>query len=150
MFVVPDGSWTRVQKRCRNLPFAFSSTYTPKSFRSLLFGGIEPDTTVGTAVSSLLPWPNELSSVPLGWSVSRSSATLAQSMDGDPCSTVRFASVSISKWLPSSETSPWLARTTLPARIVIAATAATSTSHRDLARGLDVEKVMVPPYQYGH
>src|SRR5215467_5545367 len=38
--------------------------------RSLLFGGIEPDTTLTFGLSSLVPCPNELSPLPLGRSKS--------------------------------------------------------------------------------
>jgi hypothetical protein len=52
----------------------------------LLFG-IEPDTTVGTAVSSLVPCPKESSVVPVALSVWRTSLTLAQSIEGAGSST---------------------------------------------------------------
>jgi hypothetical protein len=56
MFVVPEGSCTRCQNRLRNLaPEGLVSRYTPKLSRSLLFGGMLPSTTLGTAVSSFVP-----------------------------------------------------------------------------------------------
>src|SRR3954454_20556546 len=56
MFVVPFGSWTRVQNRCRNdFPAALFSLNTPNCLRSLLFGGIDRVTGVGTASSSDVP-----------------------------------------------------------------------------------------------
>jgi hypothetical protein len=67
-----------------------------------------PDTTVGTAVSSLVPCPKESSLVPLGASAFRFSTTLAQSTL-PASSTLRFASVSTSKLLPLRLTSGWLA-----------------------------------------
>src|SRR5918995_3566301 len=107
MFVVPEGSCTRCQNRFRNLrPAGVVSRWTPKVSRSLLFGGMLPLTTLGTAVSSLVPFPKELSPLPDGVSALRVSVTVAQSIDGagsptgEGSSTLRFASVSISKLLP--------------------------------------------------
>src|SRR4051812_37753649 len=65
MLVVPLGSCTRVQNRCRNWLVPTFSVQEPNSFRSLLFGGIDPSITEGTAVSSLVPLPKELSPDPL-------------------------------------------------------------------------------------
>jgi hypothetical protein len=109
MFVVPDGSWTRDQNRLRNPFDVVPSWWMPKNFRSLLFGGMLPLTTLGTAVSSLAPWPKDSSVGPLAESALRISATFAQSMDGAGSSTRRLASVSISKLLPGRLTSGWLA-----------------------------------------
>jgi len=55
MFTVPCGELMRVQKSSRNFAEPFVSVYTPKFFRSLLFGGIEPLTIVGLASSSFVP-----------------------------------------------------------------------------------------------
>src|SRR5215213_8270904 len=68
ILVVPLGSWTRLQNRFRNPDVVEPSWYTPKAFRSLLFGGMLPSTTVGTVVLSLVPCPNESSPEPEGLS----------------------------------------------------------------------------------
>src|SRR5712692_3817311 len=125
---VPDGLLIRDQKRLRNLPLMVSSLKMPKSCRSLLFGGIEPDTMVGFGSFSLVPWPKESSPVPDGLSaftitpVVRSAvvpvpapgAFVDQSTQGLRPSSVRFApacapsllelgtAASISKLLPDS------------------------------------------------
>src|SRR4029079_16215441 len=93
MFVVPWGSWTRDQYRFRKPLLVEPSWYTPKNFRSLLFGGMLPSTTDGMAVSSFVPWPKELSPPPEARSAWRFSVTLAQSMDGLASSCLRLASV---------------------------------------------------------
>src|SRR5688500_2502220 len=66
-----------------------------------------PPSFVVTAVSSFVPWTNELSVDLYGSSSLEASATLFQS-DG-PSSTFVLASVSISKPLPGRLTSGWLA-----------------------------------------
>src|SRR4026208_2620797 len=71
MFVVPLGSWTRDQYRFRKPLLVEPSWYRPKNFRSLLLGGMLPATTVGTAVSSFVPCPKELSPEPVGRSARR-------------------------------------------------------------------------------
>src|SRR6266540_5026103 len=68
-----------------------------------------PSTTVGTGLSSLVPWPKESSVPPEGLSALRTSVTDAQSIEGAGSSTLRLASVSISKLLPGRLTSGWLA-----------------------------------------
>src|SRR5260370_5091354 len=106
--IVPVGLLTRVQNSSRNLPPGPFSTLTPKFDRSLLFGGIEPETMVGAGVFSFVPIPNESSPLPLGRSAFVTTLgmktfdvpAVSQSMQGAPPSTVRFASVSISKLLP--------------------------------------------------
>src|SRR5712691_3659168 len=85
----------------------------PKSCRSLLFGGIEPLTIVGSGASSLVPCPKESSPLPLGLSgltstpLVRSAAVpvpaplafVDQSMHGDPPSSVRFAPAVVTGFL---------------------------------------------------
>ena len=74
----------------------------------MLFG-IEPETIVGFGSSSFVPWPNESSFAPVGWSALVSTParkalpepSASQSMQVPPPSTFRFASVSISKLLLS-------------------------------------------------
>src|ERR687898_833495 len=72
MLVVPVGSCTRDQNSSRNLPVGLpavtspDSVKTPNALRSLLLGGIPPSTTVGRAVSSLVPSPKDSSSFPDG------------------------------------------------------------------------------------
>src|SRR6266540_2218279 len=109
MFVVPDGFWTRDQNSSRNLsPAEPVSVKTPNAFRSLLFGGIEPVTMVGLAISSDVPWPKASSLAPVLGSLFAETPVLrplpvppaSQSIQGLAPSTFRFASVSISKSLP--------------------------------------------------
>ncbi len=109
MFVVPDGFWTRDQNSSRNLsPAEPVSVKTPNAFRSLLFGGIEPVTMVGLALSSDVPWPKASSLAPLGTSFFATTPDrkalpvppASQSMQGLALSTFRLASTSISKLLP--------------------------------------------------
>src|SRR5215203_3865585 len=67
-----------------------------------------PSTTEGAAVSSLVPFPKDSSCCPLAVSACLISVTFFQSRDGgDVWSTLRLASVSISKLLPERVTSPW-------------------------------------------
>src|SRR5205823_4004331 len=82
----------------------------PKWVRSLLLFGMLPSITVGTASFSFEPCPKESSLVPVGLSVLIKAATHDQSIDGDPLSHVRLASVSISKLLPGRLTSALLAK----------------------------------------
>ena len=88
-----------------------------------------PLTTVGFAVSSFVPWPKDSSRAPLAVSTFLTSATLTQSIDGAACSTVRFASVSISKLLPGRLTSPWTASAAGIPTAMIMAVIATSAVH---------------------
>src|SRR5215203_3618840 len=89
----------------------------PNAFRSLLFGGIEPVSTTGSAVSSFVPWVKDSSLAPLAVSSFQStpsrkpvaSPPVSQSIDGEESSTLRFASWSISKLLPARGNSGWLA-----------------------------------------
>src|SRR5581483_2069845 len=115
MLVVPEGSWTRAQKRWRNDPAAFVSVKTPNVLRSLLLGGMLPVPTVGTAVSSLAPPPKESSLLPVKASVfvmtpcriagtDEPSGGASQSRLAEftaALSTVRLALLSISKLLPA-------------------------------------------------
>src|SRR5215212_350892 len=108
-----------------------------KNFRSLLFGGMLPSTTLGTAVPSLVPWPNDSSELPLGESALRFSVTFAQSRDGAGSSTLRFASVSISKLLPARLTSGWLANAACtPISSTVAAAIAPNTARTAHALGV--------------
>src|SRR5215218_1630898 len=68
-----------------------------------------PSVTVGLGEFSLVPSPKDSSPDPLCVSAWRTSLTLAQSIDGDASSCLRFASVSISKLLPLRLASEWLA-----------------------------------------
>src|SRR5687767_6517390 len=66
MFVVPLGFCTRDQNNWRNCsPSEPVSVFTPNQLRSLLFGGIEPSTSVGTGSFSDVPSPKESSPPPL-------------------------------------------------------------------------------------
>src|SRR5919112_2591553 len=113
MLVVPEGSCTRVQNSARYLPVGFEavtspcSLKTPNAFRSLLFGGIPPSTILGTAVSSLVPFPKDSSFGPL-WVSFFATTPARKPVPVPPVSqsihplvlTTRFAFVSTSNALP--------------------------------------------------
>src|SRR5918993_5806639 len=109
MLVVPVGSCTRDQNSSRNplIPCVLS-TKTPNALRSLLLGGIPPSTTDGSAVSSLVPLPNDSSSFPDGVSVFTiasccvpGSVEVSSQSIHPELSTTWLASGSISKPLPA-------------------------------------------------
>src|SRR5215203_1525648 len=108
MLVVPVGSCTRDQNSSRNLPVGLAavtspaSVNTPKALRSLLFGGIPPSTTVGKAVSSLVPSPKDSSPDPEAVSV----LTIA------PCCVPEAVEVSSQSIHPALLTT-WLASTSI-------------------------------------
>src|SRR5215208_4350749 len=106
MFVVPLGFCTRDQNNSRKS----SSVKMPNAFRSLLFGGIEPETIVGLGLSSAVPWPNASSPLPDGESFLASTPE-RKALSVPPANqsihpvvlTIRFALVSISNALPSGD-----------------------------------------------
>src|SRR5438132_3899419 len=108
MFVEPEGFCTRDQNSWRNLAVPLVSWLIPNTFRSLLFGGIEPDTIFGLASSSDVPPPKASSVAPVGLSacvitpdrIAVPVPPASQSMHGLAPFTARFAFVSISKLLP--------------------------------------------------
>src|ERR1700675_3711665 len=68
MLVVPEGACTRSQARYKKSVPEIFWLAGEKRVRLLLLFGMDPETTLGTAVSSLVPLPKELSVFPVGWS----------------------------------------------------------------------------------
>src|SRR5438067_6444243 len=99
MFVDPDGFCTRDQNSWRNLEVPLVSWLMPNTFRSLLFGGMEPATIFGLASSSAVPPPKASSLAPVGlsaWVITPDRIAVpvppaSQSMHGLAPFTARFA-----------------------------------------------------------
>ena len=106
MLVVPDGSCTRDQKRLRKPVCWCRPPGRPRrtSGRSCSAGCCRRP-RVGRRCPPWCPGRTTRRSAPVGESALRISVTSAQSMDGAASSTMRLASVSISKLLPGSDTS---------------------------------------------
>ena len=134
MFVVPDGFWTRDQNSCEELAGRRRPPGTGRtSFRSLLFGGIEPLTIVGVRVVLRRALAERVVDLPFGLSLlrddarpQRGAAPAREPVDaGLAPLTTRFALVSISKLLP--------ARTLLAQGFAAPATTAPDSKNTDAA-----------------